>query len=892
MPNSRPMSVAKVLDTESPLVHRVSFEGLEHFVQAALRLVEEVLRDAKSSASSLQIDVALLPAGDSIAEFHSPDLAPRVLSALEQRLNELKRPHVTLPVALSLLFNSGPEDAPAWRAPFPRFLGGRPERLLDQLLCERAGVTATRETPSPDPMPMAHASFLSHWWRRVQGFLGLREGSGHCPISEAFDQGCTESNAGDWIARLNNHLDEHVGCAGSLARRGGLYLSQGNFASAVEDLTSAMKSGGEDPACLRDRARAYIGLEELQTALVDLDRALALLPADVELLAERAALFARLEDWEAAIRDYDLAIEYEPLSPRLRVIAAQAFANGGNQGRAFEELSTAVALDPYLEQAYRLRGILGMLRGSEQDRRQAADDFSAALALDSQDAIAFFYRAQLRAGLGDLAGAGADCDQAIALDSSLVGAYAVRSEVRCRLNDFQGAIDDATRAIEQQATPFLYIVRGQAWFGLPDTERAAEDFRTALELDSSNAQAHHALGATYEHTGDADEAFAAFSAAIELAPQWAQPYLDRGNCSRGRGDDEAALADYSEAIRLAPELVSALMNRGLILAEQGEIDAALADFSTSARLEPDAARVRLLLAKCLFVKGENPAAIEEFTRSVELDPSLTEAYADRARAYLQQQDFRSAIDDFSEALEQAPTLASAYFGRSLAWMHLGEDARSDEDFREAVQCEPGEAENFQFSRLLSEAVLRQRQERFDEAIACCDGALELVPDSTSALGMRAAACWYSDQLVEAADDFSRVLALHDDSHEALSGRGQVYAEMGEYQQALTDLDNAIQLVKTKEIPGSSLAYALSGRALAKAGLGRLEESMDDFAQSIGLCPGNAWVYYNLGLVYHQSQESTKAAICLKLALRLDDPALTPRKRRRANSYLEAARFEV
>ena len=48
-----------------------------------------------------------------------------------------------------------------------------------------------------------------------------------------------------------------------------------------------------------------------------------------------------------------------------------------------------------------------------------------------------------------------------------------------------------------------------------------------------------------------------------------------------------------------------------------------------------------------------------------------------------------------------------------------------------------------------------------------------------------------------------------------------------------------------------LAFALNGRALALAELGRMDESTRDYEESIRLCPTNAWAYYNRGIVLYK-----------------------------------------
>jgi tetratricopeptide (TPR) repeat protein len=86
------------------------------------------------------------------------------------------------------------------------------------------------------------------------------------------------------------------------------------------------------------------------------------------------------------------------------------------------------------------------------------------------------------------------------------------------------------------------------------------------------------------------------------------------------------------------------------------------------------------------------------------------------------------------------------------------------------------------------------------------------------------------------------------------GRGQVYAESGEFSWAIEDLDFVHDNLEQAQISDGSLktqvqAYSFSGRALAHAGLGDFDRDLSEFDRSIFLCPDNAFVYFNRAVVY-------------------------------------------
>ena len=204
---------------------------------------------------------------------------------------------------------------------------------------------------------------------------------------------------------------------------------------------------------------------------------------------------------------------------------------------------------------------------------------------------------------------------------------------------------------------------------------------------------------------------------------------------------------------------------------------------------------------------------------------------------------------------------------------------------EAAHAAPEHAESLEVYRLVLNASAAHDNQQYDQAVACATEAIQHDPDSLQAYQIRAAAYWYSERFVEAVDDYSHLIASAEEAHGVYySGRGQVYAELGEYEKALEDLNRAVALARETG-PSAGLAYSLNGRGRALTGLGRYEEAEQDFAESLRLKPENAWLHFNRGLLYLESGQPEKAATCFELSLNVASPALTPRKQARARGFL-------
>ena len=86
-----------------------------------------------------------------------------------------------------------------------------------------------------------------------------------------------------------------------------------------------------------------------------------------------------------------------------------------------------------------------------------------------------------------------------------------------------GKKDEAERAIQQMIevggdTPQLHILLGQAYFEQGETQKALEELKAALALDSKTRLAHYYSGLIYVKTGKFDDAAHEFESELALNP--------------------------------------------------------------------------------------------------------------------------------------------------------------------------------------------------------------------------------------------------------------------------------------------------------------------------------------------------------------------------------------
>ncbi len=202
-----------------------------------------------------------------------------------------------------------------------------------------------------------------------------------------------------------------------------------------------------------------------------------------------------------------------------------------------------------------------------------------------------------------------------------------------------------------------------------------------------------------------------------------------------------------------------------------------------------------------------------------------------------------------------------------------------------TQTSPEHAEPIQIMRLLMKASLAHHGQQYEEAIQAATEVIDLDSENTIAYRYRASAYWYSEQFVEALLDYTHLIETQEVPNPGVfSGRGQVYAELGDFDQALKDLEKAVEMARASD--SSGLPFSLNGLGRALTGLGRLDEAEVAFRESLSLQPDNAWLHFNRGLLYLAKNEPQHAGHCFDLSLRLTNPRLSPRKHSRAQAFVE------
>lgn len=191
------------------------------------------------------------------------------------------------------------------------------------------------------------------------------------------------------------------------------------------------------------------------------------------------------------------------------------FYKSGKESDALECYNQAIALNPYLDEAYISRSVVGYVAsrtwGGKDLRNKSIADINRALEINPNSARAYRWRGEMKLTT-DIASL-ADFDRAIKLDSNYLDAYESRADTYIRLKEYDKAIADYTHIIDSpnfetsymqhydfslmsdwswyinvdQRLAALYNKRGNAYYAKGDKSKAIADYKNALRLSPNNA---------------------------------------------------------------------------------------------------------------------------------------------------------------------------------------------------------------------------------------------------------------------------------------------------------------------------------------------------------------------------------------------------------------------
>ena len=272
-----------------------------------------------------------------------------------------------------------------------------------------------------------------------------------------------------------------------------------------------------------------------------------------------------------------------------------------------------------------------------------------------------------------------------------------------------------------------------------------------------------------------------------VRPGNAEFYMVLGDAWKASGEPQKAAAAYGQALRLRPDFPRGLLNLAEALKGAGQIPRAEETLKRALVVAPTNVAAWLESGSIDFALGRIEGAITKMEKAIALDPELPGEHTALAQILLATGQTDRANVALQEALRIDPYDGTAYDVRGRALAAKGELAESLYNFEKATRLRPGYAPHLYDYGLALLSV-----NRFDDAQAAAEAALEADPKMAEAHELLGGLLAQKRQLPEAAREYGEALRLRPDFDRAHLDLASVLAAQGDTPGAIQHLRAAAQ----------------------------------------------------------------------------------------------------
>ncbi len=607
----------------------------------------------------------------------------------------------------------------------------------------------------------------------------------------------------------------------------------------------------------------------------------AIIPAKAQINTDQVLQIGRnalyFEDYVLSIQYFNQVIGAKPYLAQPYYYRALAKFYLDDLKGAEEDASTAIEHNPFITDAYELRGVVRQNLGKgkeaisdydhaltilpenrgilfnkalaqEQIKQfgEAQQSYSTLLNLHPSFDGGYLGRARLYLSTGDTTAAITDIDKALAINSNAVNGYVMRADIAINRNqDYTQALSDMDEAIKLQPRHVgFFINRAFFRYKLDDYHGAMSDYDYAIQLDPINNTALYNRALLRMEVRDFPKASDDLSRVIALNPTDYRALYNRAAINNEMGKYESALSDINKVVEAFPDLAAAYFLRYNIRRAMGD---------KQAQKDHDRS---LALAKQRIKRDGKNASVADVLGSMETsstsDSEPQEVVAARFSSLItindnsnMEQEFnnksiRGKVQNRNVTIDIEPLFVITYYTSP------SELKPSGEYLREVDEINSTHALNYVLQVTNQEVTLSN-------------------PDEIK-------------KHFESIDYYNSYLSTHTPRAIDFFGRGMNRMTVHDYKAAMADFNLAINAAPDFAIAHFMLAIACYKDIFHIENIDykqdplstkiKLQEVISHFDQVLKTSPNMALAYYNKGVIFVEMQDFTSALSAFNTAIEL------------------------
>jgi tetratricopeptide (TPR) repeat protein len=335
----------------------------------------------------------------------------------------------------------------------------------------------------------------------------------------------------------------------------------------------------------------------------------------------------------------------------------------------------------------------------------------------------------------------------------------------------------------------LYLI-GKNEYYKNNYKEAVDYLSQAIAKDPTFAEAYFLRGECYYQQDKYKAALKSYEKASTLNPNMADAYIGQGKSAYSLNDHTSALKSFKKASELQPQDALSLQWQGIVLYNQDNYEQAIKIIEQAIKLDDESEYSHNLIGKSYESNGQIEQALASYNRAIGIGGSNSKSLPLRAKLHLKNQSYDQAIQDYNLLVEREynPNKIEHHWSRSTAAIAVQNYDQALIDMDAIIKIN----ENYR-PAYLRKAQSHDIKGEYSQAIASYSDFIDRFTPKVAPYnsGISSSTAIPTATLSTSYYDYS-----YDDSKAtAHRGRGLVYLQQKQYQNAASDLQIAAELYR-------------------------------------------------------------------------------------------------
>jgi tetratricopeptide (TPR) repeat protein len=498
----------------------------------------------------------------------------------------------------------------------------------------------------------------------------------------------------------------------------------------------------------------------------------------------------------------------------------------------------------------------GLVSNPASAQEKSKQIYSGVDELSAYESLQHFIRGDWYEIAGDLPSAVEEYKKALELNPSVYEIRLALAHAYFRQNRMEDALAEAQKIEPQTSQLFSFL--GDCYRNLKENEKAAEAYKTAIELDSTNADAYWNLAFLYQILGKSEQTITELKKLSQIYPFNPGIRMQLGGILFSSNRWDEAIEEYKKVTQLNPEEKKAWLALGTIYEIKKDFENATYAYGKALKLDFYNAEIRNRISLVSSFLEQFSKAESVFVSLRTSFPSDPFPYVSLGRIAMQKGEYPSAKEYFNQAILLADTAIQGWVGLGLAYQAIDSTEKAIEIYKEGLEKVKNRVELY---NLLGLSYVRRAS--YDSAIQTFQKADSIAPDSPTILFNWGSALERGGYFEQSIKTFEKILKLDPENVLTLNYLGYMLADSG------IRLEESYEMIKKAlEKEPENPAYLDSyGWVLFR--LGRIDEAEIQIKKALEKLDKDSVIYEHLGDIQEAKGNRQEAKEYWKKALELD-----------------------